>query len=147
MLTQKLLFFVKVLSIIGMLLAVYLLWEQTTHSAFQPCRINDTLNCDAIISGAVAKTFGIPTPLYGLIGYIVIFFSAVFRKKKLLLGVATLGLSFCLWIAYRELFELHVICPVCIACQLIMTTIFSFSIVLLKKKPTPLMKDPHDKNK
>lgn len=131
---NKIFFYIKILSAVGVLLAVYLLVEQITQSSFRPCTINATINCDAIISGPVAKALGIPTPLYGLVGYIIIFFSAVFQKRKLLLGTATFGLLFCLWIAYRELFELRVICPVCIACQLIMTAVFSFSIIINKKK-------------
>ena len=129
---QSIYFYIKILSSIGVLLAIYLLWEQIFQPDFQPCNINSTVNCDAIISGAVAKTLGIPTPLYGLIGYIIIFFSAVFRKKKLLLGMATFGLAFCLWIAYVELFQLHVICPVCIGCQLIMLTVFTLAIKVNK---------------
>lgn len=127
---DKLFLAVKVLSIIGVILAVYLLVEQITQSSFRPCTINATINCDAIISGAVSKTLGIPTPLYGLIGYIVILISAVLKKKKLLLGMAIFGLAFCLWIAYKELVELRVVCPVCIACQLIMISVFALSLKL-----------------
>jgi uncharacterized membrane protein len=122
-----------ILSSVGIGLALFLLWEQFFHPSFQPCNINATVNCDAVISGIVAKTLGVPTPLYGLIGYIVIFVAATLRKSKLVLGVATFGLLFCLYIAYRELFELHVVCPVCIACQLIMITIFIFGIILNRK--------------
>mgnify|MGYP001586077707 CR=1 FL=1 len=131
---NKIYFFIKALSLIGIILAVYLLWQQFFQPEFQPCYVNATINCEAIISGAVAKTFGIPTPLYGLIGYIVIFFAAMYRKKKLLLGMATFGLTFCAWIAYRELFELRVICPICITCQLIMITVFSLAVFVNKKK-------------
>jgi uncharacterized membrane protein len=131
---NKLFFTVKALSIIGVILAVYLLWQQIFLPEFQPCNINATINCEAIISGAVANTFGIPTPLYGLIGYIIIFFAATFRKKKLLLGMATFGLAFCAWIAYRELFELRVICPICITCQLIMISVFILALFVNKKR-------------
>lgn len=127
---NKLFFSIKVLSIFGIFLALFLLWEQLFQPSFQPCNINATINCDAVISGQVAKTFGIPTPLYGLVGYIIIFFSAIWRKKKILLGTATFGLLFCLWIAYIELFQLHVICPVCVGCQLIMITVFALAIVV-----------------
>lgn len=130
---NKLFFAIKALSIVGIILAVYLLWQQFFHPAFQPCYVNATINCEAIINGAVAKTFGLPTPLYGFIGYIVIFFAAMFQKKKLLLGMTAFGLTFCLWIAYRELFELHVICPICITCQLIMISVFSLAIASNKK--------------
>lgn len=129
----KLFTYIKILSVAGIVLAIYLLFEQITQSSFRPCNINASVNCDAIISGAVAKTFGIPTPLYGLIGYICILVSAIFKKKKTLIGIATFGLSFCLWIAYQELFQLHVICPVCIACQIIMISVFILSIIIYKR--------------
>lgn len=119
---------------LGILLALYLLYEQITKPLVTPCYINSVVNCDAVISGPVANTLGIPTPLYGLIGYIIISFAAMFRKKRLLLGMASFGLLFCLWIAYQELFLLHVICPVCVTCQLIMITVFSLSVVLIRRR-------------
>lgn len=124
----------KCLAAVGIILALFLLWEQLFHPTFKPCSINSTINCDAVINGAVAKTLGIPTPLYGLIGYIVILLSAIYRKKKLLLGVATFGLLFCLWIAYIEIIKLHVICPVCILCDLDIITVFTLSLILQKKE-------------
>lgn len=124
---------IKVLATVGVMLAIYLLVEQITQPTFRPCNINATINCDAIVSGQVAKTLGIPTPLYGLVGYICIFLAATFKKKKTLVGIAAFGLLFCLYIAYIELFKLYVICPVCILCQLIMITVFCLSISILRK--------------
>jgi uncharacterized membrane protein len=131
--TKKLFRYVKILSLFGILLAIYLLWQQVYRPAFAPCTINASINCDAVISGDVSKTFGIPTPLYGLTGYIIIFFAALYKRRNLLLGMAVFGLVFCLWIAYRELFELKVICPVCIGCQLIMIAIFILAVIIYKK--------------
>ncbi len=125
---------IKFLAAFGILLAVYLLWEQLFHPAFQPCRVNAVVNCDAIISGAVAKTLGIPTPIYGLTGYIIILFAAFRRNSKLILGMATFGLAFCLWIAYQELFLLRTICPVCIMCQVTMISVFTLAVILNRKK-------------
>ncbi len=124
---------IKILAVVGIGLALFLLWERYFQPTFQPCNINATINCDAVINGEVANTFGIPTPLIGLIGYVVILFSAFKKNSKLILGMATFGLSFCLYIAYRELFELRVICPVCVACQLDMITVFVLGILLNKK--------------
>ncbi len=121
---------IQILASVGILLALYLLWEQLSHSPFQPCNINSVVNCNAIISGAVSHTLGIPTPLYGLIGYIVIFISSTFQWKRILLAMASFGLAFCLWIGGRELFQLHVVCPVCIICQLVMITVFVLGILL-----------------
>jgi uncharacterized membrane protein len=135
MVMKRLFLAVQILAILGITLAIYLLYQQYTLPAVSPCTINETINCDAIISGEVAKTLSIPTPLYGLIGYIVILFAARYQLKKLLLGMTGFGMLFCAWIGYREIFELGVICPVCIACQLIMLSVFTLSIVIFKKRP------------
>ncbi len=133
---EKLYFWVKVLSLVGITLSVYLLWQQLFRPAFQPCTINSYINCDAIITGEVAKTFGVPTPLFGLVGYIVIFLAATLRKMKLLLGMASFGLLFCAWIGYKELYVLRVICPVCILCQIVMISEFILAISIWRcRKP------------
>jgi len=129
---EKIYKYIKVLAVIGVLLSVYLMWQQLFQPAFKPCSINATINCDAVINGPVAKTLGIPTPLYGLIGYLVIFYAAVKQNKKLLMAMTTFGLIFCLYLGYIEIFQLHVLCPVCISCQLVMATIF---VLGLKIKP------------
>jgi uncharacterized membrane protein len=123
---------VKFLAVLGIGLAVFLLWERYAQPTFQPCNINATVNCDAVISGEVSNTLGVPTPIIGLVGYIVILISAIMKKPKLVLGMATFGLAFCLYIAYRELFELRVVCPVCILCQLDMITVFVLGALITK---------------
>lgn len=132
--TTKIYSVIKVLSSIGILLSVYLLWQQFFRPAFQPCYVNSFINCDAVISGPVAKTFGIPTPLYGFIGYIVIMYAAFSQRAKLLLGMATFGLLFCLYLAYVELIQLRVICPVCISCQVIMIGVFALGLKLRQQE-------------
>jgi uncharacterized membrane protein len=124
---------VKVLAGIGICLALFLLWERYFTPSFQPCNINSTVNCNAVIRGEVSNTLGIPTPLIGLIGYIFIMLGAFKKNAKLVLGMATFGLAFCLYIAYRELFQLHVVCPICILCQLDMITVFTLGMLLTRK--------------
>ena len=127
---------IKILAVIGILLAIYLLWEQAFPSKYIPCNINSTVNCNAVISGLVSKTLGIPTPLIGLLGYCVILYSSFKKSAGWVFGMATFGLAFCLYIAFRELFQLHVVCPVCILCQLDMITVFILGIILnFSKKP------------
>jgi uncharacterized membrane protein len=125
---------IKILGVVGVGLALFLLWERYFQPTFQPCNINATINCDAVINGQVANTFGIPTPLIGLLGYLVILFAAFKRNPRLVWGMATFGLAFCLYIAFIELFKLHVVCPVCIACQLDMITVFILGFLLNKNK-------------
>lgn len=120
------------LSVFGILLAIYLLFEQITHSSSQICSINSTVNCDAIITGAASKVFGISTPFIGLVGYIFILISSISRKKKTTFIMSVFGLLFCLWIFYQETFLIHTICLICILCQITMISIFIFSIMLQK---------------
>ena len=124
---------VKILAIVGIGLALYLLWQKFFHPAFQPCNVNATVNCDALTRGPLQNTLGIPTALIGLAGYVFILFGAIKKNAKLVFGMATFGLLFCLYIAYRELFELRVLCPVCIGCQLDMISVFVLGILLTKK--------------
>jgi uncharacterized membrane protein len=133
----KLYFWIKVLAIFGLMLGSYLMYEQITMPAWTPCTINATVNCDAVIKGEVSKTLGIPTPIYGLVGYAMILLGAIIKSKKLVLSMAAFGLVFCMYIAYVELFMLHVICPVCIGCQVDM--IISFILALMIKKSSDLV--------
>jgi uncharacterized membrane protein len=133
----KLIIIVKILAVIGITLALYLLWQRYFTPSFKPCSINATVNCDAVISGPVADTLGIPTPLIGLIGYIVILIAAIKKNPKLIFAMSAFGLAFCLYIAYIELIILRVICPVCILCQIDMISVFLISIYLKRKNNGP----------
>lgn len=123
---------VSMLSVVGILLASYLLYSYLYRPSFQPCSINSSINCDAVIKGPVSTFLGLPTALYGLIGYVVILTSSLLRRKKLLFGVSLFGTIFCLRITFIEVFILKVICPVCLICQIIMITILILSLKLLK---------------
>ena len=125
---------VKILAVVGIFLALFLLWERYFKPSFQPCNINATINCDAVISGPLADTLGIPTALIGMTGYVVILFAAIKKNTKLLLGTAVFGLSFCLYLLYMEVVVLKVLCPVCLACQADMLTVFILGLLLNKKK-------------
>lgn len=122
------------MAVVGIGLALFLLWERYFTPSFQPCNINATVNCDAVISGSLADTLGIPTPLIGLTGYVIILFAALKKNSKLILGMSSFGLAFCLYLLYMEVVVLKVLCPVCLACQADMLTVFILGILLNKKK-------------
>lgn len=118
------------LSILGILLAIYLFYNFLTKPLIESCYINAQINCDAVTKGSLSTLFGIPVSLIGLTGYIVILLCSILKKKLLTLGMATFGMVFCLYITYQELFMLKVICPVCLACQLVMLCIFLLALYL-----------------
>lgn len=118
------------LSILGIILASYLFYNFLTKPLLESCYFNSHINCDAVTKGSLATLFGIPVSLIGLAGYIVILLSSIFKQKLLVLGMSTFGMVFCLSITYQEVFNLKVICPVCLTCQLVMLTVFLLAIYL-----------------
>lgn len=122
------------LAVIGIFLALYLLYQYYTPPHKSLCYVNSYVNCEASTKGPLANTLGIPTGFYGLAGYLVILISAVKKWKRLLLFVATFGVLFCLRITFLELFVVKALCPVCIACQVIMFVIFILALWLQKKQ-------------
>lgn len=127
---RKLWKIIILLSIIGICLAGYLFFEFLTKPVMEPCYINSKINCDAVTKGSLSTILGIPVPLVGLTGYIIILLLAFFKKKRLVLGMATFGMLFCLFITYHEIFLLNVLCPVCLTCQLVMLIVFLLGIKL-----------------
>jgi uncharacterized membrane protein len=119
-----------ILSSLGILLAIYLFYNFLTKPLVESCYINATINCDAVTKGSLSTLFGIPVSLIGLVGYIVILLSSILKQKLLALGMSAFGMVFCLVITYQEVFALKVICPVCLACQLVMLVIFCLAIYL-----------------
>jgi uncharacterized membrane protein len=117
---EKYRFWVMNFALFGVLLALYLYYEYLVQDTFGVCDINAVLNCDPITKGNLSELFGIPVALIGLVGYITIFVSTFFRKFKLAFFMAVFGLLFCLRITFLEIFVENVLCPVCMACQIVM---------------------------
>lgn len=131
--SQKYIIVIKMLAAVGIGLALYLYVNYLTQPVATICTISDRVNCDAVISGEVSTTLGIPTALYGLIGYVVILVAAFLNKKKLMFGMSLFGTLFCLRITFIELFQLQVYCPVCALCQLVMIALLIVSYLMLRQ--------------
>lgn len=129
------------LSLVGIGLAIFLFYEYLFQPEVSPCYINSVINCEASTKGPLATTLGIPTALYGLLGYIIILVAAIKKWPKLVFGMSTFGLVFCLRITFIELFFIKQICPVCLACQVIMAILFILSILLLKQNKLTLTEE------
>ena len=121
------------LSLVGIVLATYLLYNFYAPVPSTICNISSSINCNEITKGTLSLIFGIPVALIGLIGYAVILFSAITKKKTLALGMTAFGMLFCLRLTILEIFFVKVLCPVCIACQIIMLLVFLLSFQLKYK--------------
>ena len=119
-----------ILSVLGIGLAIYLFYNFLAKPMLESCYVNSVLNCDAVTKGSLSTLFGVPVSLVGLLGYVVILISSILKKEKLILGMSTFGMVFCLYITSQEIFLLKVICPVCLTCQLVMLCVFLLSLKL-----------------
>lgn len=124
-----------VLSIVGIILASYLTYNYFAPKPLGVCDISKSVNCGEVSKGGSLSTvFGIPVSIIGLTGYIVILISSFLKKKKLAFAMSAFGMLFCLRITVLELFFVKIICPICLACQLVMIILFILSLRLLVLK-------------
>ncbi len=120
------------LSILGIGFASYLLYQYYAPPHESLCYVNSYINCDASTKGPLANTLGIPTGLYGLLGYLFILIAAFKYSKKAVLGFSLFGTLFCLRITIIEIFYLKAICPICLACQINMIVLLLLTLYLFK---------------
>lgn len=125
---------ISVFSLVGVALATYLLYSFYNPKPSLFCDINDKVNCQAVVTGSLATFAGTPVSLVGLIGYAFLLFAGLTYKVKLAFAVSVFGMIFCLRLTILELFFIKVICPICMACQIIMFFIFIISAFLLFRR-------------
>ncbi|AKM78803.1 MAG: hypothetical protein UX85_C0004G0186 [Candidatus Beckwithbacteria bacterium GW2011_GWB1_47_15] len=118
------------LSVFGIILASYLFYSYLAPVPPGLCDITATVNCDAVTKGPLAEFLGLPVALIGLVGYILILYSALMKLPKLMLAMAAFGMVFCLRLTYLEIFVEKVFCPVCGACQIVMLALFLIALKL-----------------
>ena len=129
-----------VLSLVGIVLASYIIYVQMFHPPTTLCYVNERINCQAVFFGVSSKVLGIPTPYYGLTGYILILIASYLKKYAVSLGTSIFGTLFCLRLVIIEISQAGEYCPVCLLCQTLMISLMISSYLMLKNKTLPLNK-------
>ncbi|OGG22760.1 hypothetical protein A3B48_03105 [Candidatus Gottesmanbacteria bacterium RIFCSPLOWO2_01_FULL_40_10] len=118
---------VFILSIIGVIIAVYVLYGFIKKTSIV-C-VNE--GCEIVRKSPYSYPLGIPVPLVGLIGYFVLmiltFARSVSQDLKLLkaiLAIAVFGVLFVGWFTYTEIFYIKAVCTWCAISALNMLIIF-----------------------
>lgn len=130
---------IMILALIGMWLGMYLYYEFVTQNVLGVCDLSETINCKPVTTGNLARFLGIPVALIGITGYLVILVTAYFQKFKWTFAMASFGMLFCLRLMFLEIFVEKVVCPICVACQIVMLTVFliSWKLAFAKSALTP----------
>ncbi len=122
----KLRLLVLTLSSIGIILSVYLTYTHITLDETSFCLTGG--GCDIIKSSAFSRIYGVPVPVLGLIGYLIIWILTLLRfdrsKIKLIYFISVVGLSFSIYLTYIEFFILKAVCSFCIISAIVMLSIF-----------------------
>ena len=134
------------LSLIGIAIAIYVS-QSFLRKASIVCI---STGCETVRKSPLAYPFGIPVPLFGLVGYLVLAASAFLRTMKqnahtlatlanVMFGVAIFGVSFVSWFTYTEIFIIRGICMWCGISAINMYIIFG--ILLYERKISSTKKE------
>jgi uncharacterized membrane protein/thiol-disulfide isomerase/thioredoxin len=129
-LSQKII--IPVLCLIGLGVAGYLAFVETTHTEAVCGPIGD---CNTVQQSAYAHLFGIlPIGVLGIVGYLVIltmwFVSAASREEIAVIAraatfvLSTFGIIFSIYLTFLEPFVIGATCAWCLASAVIMTALF-----------------------
>jgi uncharacterized membrane protein len=135
---------IVLLALVGLFVATYLWLYKIGVLGELQC---GTGSCEVVQASRYAVLFGLPVAFYGLVGYAALFglglaglqrrFAADRRVAVLLAAFATVGFAFTLYLTAIELFVLHAICRWCVVSAVIVTGIWTLSLVGLRHRPSP----------
>jgi uncharacterized membrane protein len=113
--TDRLTWLSRMLSLAGLCISSYLAWTYLHHQA-PVCTI--THGCAAVEHSKWARPAGIPLPLFGMLGYMLLFIAACMRGQRartigMVLTVGAISLS--LFLTYLELNVIHAVCIWCVS--------------------------------
>lgn len=120
-----------ILSIFGLILAIYVLQSFLRQSSI----VCLNSGCETVRKSSFSYIFGIPVPAFGLIGYtllaVLTFLRTTSKDIRLLqwmVGIATFGIVFVSWFTFTEVFIIKAICTWCAVSAVNMFVIFYFAL-------------------
>jgi len=125
-----------VLGLIGMGVALYMLYVEATHAQAICGPLGD---CNAVQNSPYAKILGIlPVGLAGVGGYLAILGAWAWGRRSqeglasampvVLFGLSAFGTLYSIYLTYLEIFVIHAVCMWCISSAVVMTLILLVSL-------------------
>jgi uncharacterized membrane protein len=127
---------IPVFSVIGLGVAIYLTFIETTNTAPVCGPVGD---CGAVQASPYAKLFGVlPVGLLGALGYIGIlaaWFAGRFGSQSVarlasaaIFGMALFGVVFSIYLTYLELYVIKAVCMWCLSSAVLISLILALSV-------------------
>lgn len=127
------------LALFGVALSTYSLAHKTGFTSGAICNINDTFSCDIVNQGPYSEIYGIPVAVLGVVGYALLFMSAMMKMKNpqdkglslFILLASYGGLAFALYLTSLEAFVLYAWCIVCLLSQATIAALAVLSTLIM----------------
>jgi protein-disulfide isomerase/rhodanese-related sulfurtransferase len=123
------------LALLGLFDSLYLLWVYTSPSRPMVCFGG---GCDAVRASPYAHLFGVPMPVFGVAGYVLVALLIVaetlapaalaIEVRYALAGATAFGFLFSLYLEYLQGFVIHAFCAWCVTSGLVMTALCALAI-------------------
>jgi protein-disulfide isomerase/rhodanese-related sulfurtransferase len=123
------------LALLGLFDSLYLLWIYTDPNRTMICM---GTGCDAVRLSAYSHFHGVPTPVFGVAGYIVVALLIVAESlapaalaievRYALAGATGFGFLFSVYLEYLQGFVIHAFCAWCVTSGLVMTALCALAI-------------------
>ncbi|OGG22209.1 hypothetical protein A3D03_04635 [Candidatus Gottesmanbacteria bacterium RIFCSPHIGHO2_02_FULL_40_13] len=129
--SRKLNRIIFILSIFGLILAIYVLQSFLRQSSI----VCLNSGCETVRKSSFSYIFGIPVPAFGLVGYamlaILTFLRTTSKDIRLLQWIrriAIFGVIFVSWFTFTEIFVIKAVCTWCAVSTVNMFAIFYLSL-------------------
>ncbi len=114
--TDKLTWVSRALSLTGLAISTYLAYTYLRHQG--PACLAGSHGCLKVEQSRYARPAGIPMPLFGVAGYLMLFVTACMRGQRartvgMVLTVFAIAMSTCL--TYLEVEVIHAVCYWCVS--------------------------------
>jgi len=130
-----------VFTIIGLLVAIYMTIFKLTSNESMCLGLG---GCSIVNASGYSEVYGIPVAAVGVFGYLSIL--AVFylegkpgffqtNASMLQFAITLTGFLFTVWLIFVEVALLKAYCPFCITSQVMMSLIFTLTVIRVIKQP------------
>ncbi len=139
---------IALLALVGLFVALYLWLHALGFGGAIKCGASG--GCETVQTSPWAVFLGMPVAFYGVVGYLALLVVALASLRPaalpqrlwnvMLVGLASVGLLFTIYLTYLELFVIHAICRWCIGSAVIITASWVVSLLSLK---SPAIRTDH----
>jgi uncharacterized membrane protein len=128
---------IAVLALVGLLVSTYLLLYKLGVVGTLVC--GESGGCERVATSQWAVLFGVPVAAYGVAGYLVMLWVALFglgerwllraEPTRWLVVLSGIGVLFAIYLTYLEAAVIHAWCRWCVTSAIVITLIFATSLV------------------